>query len=227
MPTPIQLLVGPQVSGDGSQPILRGGKSGEGIVSELHGRFYESNYRSAVFSGGMTLTAINAATFTSATLGATCTPIAGVWNPVASPVNLVVLQAILSVTLTALQNTGGAPYVWAVSYGNAALTLGTQPFNRKTLQQTGSQAKNLAGVALTGLTNNLVVMGSAPVGGGNAYNIASLGTAAGFSTTHMAALDTIDGSIIVPPGGVIALLATTTPVAHSVASSLVWEEVLV
>ena len=30
---------------------------------------------------------------------------------------------------------------------------------------------------------------------------------------------------IAPPGGVLALLATTTPVAHSASSGLVWEEV--
>jgi len=28
-----------------------------------------------------------------------------------------------------------------------------------------------------------------------------------------------------PPGGVLALFATTTPVAHSAASMIVWEEV--
>jgi hypothetical protein len=42
--------------------------------------------------------------------------------------------------------------------------------------------------------------------------------------TNVAQIDNIDGAIVVPPGGVLALLATGTPVAVSAASSLLWEE---
>jgi hypothetical protein len=44
-------------------------------------------------------------------------------------------------------------------------------------------------------------------------------------TQALGAQELFDGSVIVPPGGVIALLATTTPAAHSAVSALVWEEV--
>ena len=220
--------VGVQLNADGSAPIqgFRQGKQGDMIASELHGRYYEQTYRGNVFSGGIPLTAINAATFTSATLTAACTPILGVWNPQTSGVNAVILAAKLSVTLTALQATGGAPYVWAVSTGNnAPLTAGLQPWKRNTLQQAGSALKNLAGVPLTGLTSNLLVMGGSAVGGGSGYSVPLLGTAAGFSTLHATAVEFLDGLIIVPPSAVLVLLATTTPVAHSVAGSLIWEEV--
>ena len=225
MPTPIQVLVGPAVAADGATPLLRGGRAGEGIVQELHGRFYEQAFRGNIYSGGMTITSINAATFTTATLGATCTPVAGVWNPASSTVNLVILQANLALVITALQNTGASPFMWATSTGNAALTLGNAPLNRKTLAASGSLAKDMTGIALTGLTNNLVVRSASLCGGGNLYNIASLGTAAGFSTTSQPTVENVDGAWIVPPGAVLALLATTTPVAHSAASGLLWEEV--
>ena len=220
--------VGVQSNSDGQMPMqgFRQGRQGDLIASELHGRYYEQNFRGNVFSGGMSLTAINAATFTNATLGATCTPILGIWNPSNSGVNASIIAAKLSMALTALQNTGGGPYVWAVGTGQSApLTLGLQPWKRNTLTQTGSALKNLAGVALTGLTNNLAVLGGSALFGGNAYNIASLGTAAGFSTTHAASREDLDGLFIVPPGGVLALLATTTPVAHSASSTIIWEEV--
>ena len=222
--------VGVQSNSDGQMPMqgFRQGKQGDLIASELHARFYETTYRGNVFSGGLPLTAINAATFTSATLGATCTPIIGLWNPPNSGVNASILGAKLSVALTALQNTGCAPFVWAVSTGNnATLTNGTAPWKRNTLTQAGSVLRNLSGVALTGLTNNLAVMGGSILSGGNAYNIASLGTAAGFSTTQAAAVEWLDGLISVPPGGILALLATTAPVAHSAVASLIWEEVIV
>jgi hypothetical protein len=225
MALPIAGQVGPQTLQDGASQGVRQGKSAEVIVSELHGRFFEQNYRGAVFSGGMTLTAISNATFTTGTLGATCTPIIGVWNPATSPVNIVVLQAILGITLTALQNTGGGPFVWATSTGNAALTLGSIPVNRRSMIQQGSFAKDMCGIALTGLTTTLLVRGAAELGGGNLYNIASLSTAAGFQTTQNPTVQNIDGSWIIPPGGILALLATTTPVAHSAASTVIWEEV--
>lgn len=228
MPIPVSGQVGPQAIGDGvtTQP-LRQGKLGDLIVSELHGRFYEQTYRGNLYSGGMTLTSINNVTFTTATLGATCTPVWGIWNPGSSTVDAVVLQAILSIVITALQNTGGAPFMWATSSGNNAISTGNAPFNRRTFAASGSQVKDMSGVALTGLTNNLVVRSAAALGGGNAFNIASLDTAAGFSTLNAPSVENVDGAWKVPPGGVLALLATTTPVAQSAASGGMWEEVAV
>src|SRR6266404_9272862 len=219
MAVPIQGQVGPQALADGATATLRIGKSAEQIVQELHGRFYEQAYRNALFMGGMTaLTSINNATFTTGTLGATETPIVGVWNPGTSTVNLVILQAVLGMTITALINTGGGPYVWAVSTGNNALTLGNAPVNRKTLAASGSQAKVFGGAALTGLTNNMVVAIGSSLGGGRFSNINGPDTAVGWSTLMQGSVENFDGSLIVPPGAVLALLATTTPVAHSAVS---------
>lgn len=203
---------------------FRQGRQGEQIMSELHGRFYEQNISNRLFSGGIPVTPINAATFTTATLGATCTPILGLWNPLGSKVNLVVLQAILQIVLTALQNTGGGPFVWAVGVGQAALTLGNAPLNRSTLQKAGAIGKDMSGVALTGLVGSLVVASAAGVAGGNLFNIATLDTAAGFSTPLAPSVENIDGAWVVPPGGVLALLGSITPVAQSAAGTLLWEE---
>lgn len=223
----IQGQVGPASYVDGNQPGagFRQGRQGEMTVSELHGRFYEQAARGNLFSGGMALTAINAVTFTAATLGPTATPIAGLWNPTTSGVNAVILQATLSLIQTALIVTGPAPFVWAVSTGNPVGSTGAAPWNRKTLAQSGSVMKNLAGVALTGLTANLAIVHASALGGGANYNISSTGTGAGFVPFHSASIENFDGALIIPPGGVLALLATTTPVAHSAASALLWEEV--
>ena len=197
-------------------------------MQELHGRFYEQAYRGALFSigTGASAVSINNATFTAATLGATCTPILGVWNPGTAKVNLVILQASLSAVLTALTATGPGGFVWASSTGNNAISTGSTPWNRLTLAQAGSVAKGFAASpALTGLTNNLVVMEGADLNVGQPYNVSEVATAAGFMTQPSMAVQNLDGSLIVPPGGVLALLATTTPVAHSVVGRLLWEEV--
>lgn len=61
--------------------------------------------------------------------------------------------------------------------------------------------------------------------GGANSNLSTLQTAAGLAMPAIASVDNIDGSIIVPQGGVLALLCTTTPVAVSAAVSLIWEEI--
>lgn len=223
-----QGTVGEQANSDGVSPPQgnRLGKTGELIATELHGRFYEQNYRGRVFSDGIaTVAAITAATYNITTLGATCTPIAGLWNPSTSPVNAVLLSATLNAIKTALQNTGCGPFFWASSVGNAALTLGSTPLNRKTLVASGSFCKGMSNVALTGLTNSLTVKGASSLFGGSSSLAAFLETQAGMATFHAASRELFDGEWIIPPGGVIALLAGSAPVAVSATSMLVWEEV--
>ena len=216
---------GVQNASDGSPINWRSSKQGDGLMSKLHGDRYETNYRGNFFSGGMTLTSISAATFTTATLGATCTPILGIWNPLGSGKNAIIDQSILQVILTALTSTGPGAFMWATSTGNAAISTGNTPLNRSTLQQAGSVCKDMSGVALTGLTNNLVVRGAAAIAGGSNYNVSGVATASGFQTTFQAQEERVTGGWIVPPGGVLALLCTTTPVAHSAASGWTAEEV--
>ena len=228
MTLPVAGQVGPAIIADGvtTQPF-RQGRSGEIIAQEMHGRFFEQAFRGNLFSGGMSaLTSINAATFTTATLGATATPIAGVWNPGSSLVNLVILQAILGITITAATATGCGPFEWAVSTGNNAISTGVAAWNRKTLTKTNATGQNVSTAALTGLTNNLVVMHASALTGGQATSVTLVeGTvAAPPSIAGGMTVENLDGSIIVPPGGVLALLATTTPVAHSAVSALIWEE---
>jgi hypothetical protein len=211
----------------GATPAIRQGQLGDMIVSELHGRFYEQVYRNSLFSGGLSaLTSISNATFTTATSGATATPILGIWNPLNSSVNCVVLQASLGVIITSLTNTGPGGFVWAISPNNGIITTGNSPLNRKTLQLTGSQAKDMSGLALTGMTGTLVPRFGSQLAGGSALNASFTGTAAGPVTTYNTTTENFDGSIFVPPGYVLGLFATTNaPVAHSAIGQIVWEEV--
>jgi hypothetical protein len=226
--TYIESQVGPRTLADGAPAPARSTKTGDLAVSDAHGRFQEAALRGKLFSDGMTLTSISNATFSTGTLGATATPVLGVWNPANSGYNLVILQARLQIVNTALQVTGPGAFMWATSYSNGAITTGNSPLNRATLQAVGSVAKGFAGVALTGLTNNLVVREASGLADGPMSNLSTLQTAVGLMPTHAPSVDNIDGAFIVPPGGVLALLTSTNaPVAISAASSLLWEEVAV
>ena len=48
----LQTLTGPAKSSNGALTGLRGGNLGDGIFSELHGRFYEQNYQGNLYSIG-------------------------------------------------------------------------------------------------------------------------------------------------------------------------------
>jgi hypothetical protein len=223
-----EVQVGPKAAQDGAQIVARSTKSGALVVADAHGRFQEAAIRGNLYSGGMTLASISNATFSTGTLGATATPIVGIWNPLSNTKYAVVLQANLQVIITALQVTGPGAFMWCTSTGNSGISTGNNPLNRLTLAATGSAVKDMSGVALTGLTNNLVVRDAASIMGGPATNLSTLQTAAGLMPVAVAGIAHIDGAFIVPPGGVLALLCTTNPpVAISAASSLLWEEVTI
>jgi hypothetical protein len=201
------------------------GEFGDILVTQLHGRFYEQNYRGNVYSAGSSTTALSANTIT---LVAATTPIVGVWNPTASTVNLVMLTASLQAFINTLTTPVGAgAFVWASSIGNGVISTGVAPFNRKTLISAGSQAKAFnGGVALTGLTNNLVIFDAADFTSptGQTYGTIVAPTA-GTSLTGFGGIHAFDGGLIVPPGGVLALLNTTSTTTMSATSRLLWEEV--
>lgn len=217
----LQAQVGPQIAQDGSLPTLRAGKTGEAVVQELHGRFYEQNYRNNMYSFGLSNMALVAANAIATGVGATAQPVIGLYNPSASAVNLVILQA--SVVITTIANTAVAPggFMWVGSAGNAAVSTGSTPINCKTLQFSGSSAKAFSvSTALTGLTTNLATIRGSSIAPFNAA-----GAATAVSITQGGAIENMDGSIIVPPGGVVALMNQVSTTTCSVTTSIVWEEV--
>ena len=222
-----EIKTGVQYNSDGTQVTARGSKTGELIIGNAHARYYEPTLRGGIFSTGMTITSISNATFSTGTLGATCTPIIGIWNPVNSGKNAVILQAKLQTINTALQVTGAGAFMWCTAVNQSAITTGITPLNRFSLAASGSVCKGFANTALTGLSGNLTVQECAGLGG-LLSNLSTLQTAVGLMPQAPTFVDNIEGSIVVPPGGVLALLCTTNPpVAISAASALLWEEVLI
>lgn len=224
----------------GAQVRARGSYDFATVGMDAHARFQEAVMRGNVYSTGMQLTSISAATFTlanslSATLAtaAASTPIVGFWNPPYNQVNCVVWHAMAGIVITALQATGCGGFGWAVFPGQVNITVASQaiPVNNRTLLAAGSNVRGLSGLALTGL---VATQGSAATGsflrasslnGGSNQTDAFLQTAVGALPSATSAVENIDGAIIIPPGGIIALYCSTTPVAHSAITGITWEEV--
>jgi hypothetical protein len=219
----IQGTTGPVNVGDGVNPPIRQGRQGDVLVSQLHGDMYEQNYRgNTYFTGHTSLAALSANTIT---LTATTTPILGVWNPLSSTVNVVLLRAMLTVVANNLTSGAGpGAFMLAVSAGNGAISTGLTPYNSKTLIAAGSQVRGFAGAtALTGLTNNLVIAAGSALPSPSGLTYTTLASTSLLNS--YVGVENFDGSIIVPPGGVFALLNTTSSTVFSAAGRLTWEEV--
>jgi hypothetical protein len=225
----IQNQVGPVTSiasmSAGTQVPGRAGNMGETIISKLHGDFYEANYQGKLFSTGTTAAvALTSTTATATGLTATATPILGIYNPSGSGYNAVILQTVLNTFLNNVTSVAPGAYVWAAAVGQGAVSTGLTPWNRKTLTQTGSVCKGFAGAtALTGLAGALTVMTAAPFQ--VASGLLTTTVAAATPTPSVGGLEVYNGSLIVPPGGVLALMNTISVTTHSFYGSLLWEEV--
>jgi len=220
-PNALQILT--PTGGAGAVIAAAGGVDGDTIVSEYYGRFYNRVRRGSVYSIGCGLTALSAATIL---LTASAQPIVGVWNPANSGVNLVLLQAMLRDLINNVTSVALGDFVWAQSLNNASLSAGLNPFNRKSGASSGSAAKAFAlstASLLTGLTNNLVV--AEPAEFNTASGLLTTTVAASTPTPSVSGVENFDGSWIVPPGGVLALLNTVSVTTHSVAARLMWDEV--
>lgn len=216
--------VGLRTLGDGAQAELRMERTGSLVTTDGHGRFYEANYRNQLYRGGIGLTAFTANN-TATTLAATSTPVIGLWNPATSSVNLVVLQANLVIVPNNL-TSGAGPGIfnWLMTTGQTSISTGSNPVNCRTLTATGSQAKFFPmNVALTGLiTTTTLLTEAAPFQTPNGMTYTTLGSVAPMPS--YASTQNIDGSIILPPGGLLMLQGTTTATTWSGASSILWEE---
>ncbi len=217
--------VGPQSSttslSSGTQPASRFGNMGDQIVSELHGRFYEQNYRGGLYSFGLSNTVLAAANAIVTAVDATAKPVVGVWNPLTSGMNLVLLQAIVALTTVAGTAVSPGGFMWLGSANNGAVTTGSTPLNNKTLTASGSVAKAFAiSTALTGMTNSLTVLRASSL-----TSINAAGPATAISQMQGVSVENIDGSLIVPPGGVVALMNQVSTTTVNLSVGLFWEEV--
>lgn len=193
----------------GTTPPVRQGQLGDVIVSELHGRYYETNYRGALFS-----TFINALTLASThatpIAAGTGTPIIGIFNPAGSGKNL----SLVRVQQATTSGTPGGPLLWNTipNPQNISATF-TAPFSNFNLAQQGSVARIFNNTALTGSTAGVAFR----TAGGMAA-VAATGAILTYSEEYA-------GDILVVPGTMIALATTAAGTSHVISVFAEWEEI--
>ena len=209
----IQGQVGPQILGTSSvQATPSMSPNGGLITQDEHGRFYEAVRRGGVYTlstaaAGITVAAGNVSPLTANT----GIPIIGLFNPVNSGYNLVIMRT----KIQTVSGTPGGGFVWNVVAPNDPITVtpGSKGINNKTFVQ-GGVAIGFSNSAFTG---SVVGTMFRPIGG----------TAAIVAGAGVYSVDEItDGDIVIPPGGFAGIAATAAGTTHVVAAAVTWEEVI-
>lgn len=206
--------VGPQQVADGSLINVRMGKTGEALIGQAHGRYYEPAVRGNVWSlstaaAGVTIAAANVF---SASAGQ---PIVGIYNPTNSGKNCVITRAILALA-SGTMAAGG--WVWGFVAPNAGVSAagGNGAINNGTLVAGGSLAKTFVNSALTGAgAGSLLRFVGGPT------------TGAGAANANLTTQEETAGDLICPPGGVIGLFAAAAGTSPIVVATMTWEEVAI
>lgn len=176
--------VGPAVAADGSDALVRLGRTGE-MVANAHGRFFEAASRGSLFMASLAVAGVAPGTAFSTT------PTIALWNPPGSGV----LCAIQQVWVGYVSGTLGA----------GSLCHGVNP-SQVTAPTTGTELVPQAGLlgtmrsktrAYTGSTVSVTPVILRP----SLHLGAALASTATFPAT---AYDEVDGSIVIPPGSLWA-----------------------
>ena len=197
----------------GIQSPGRAGNLGDAIVSELHGRYYETTYRRAGFTGA---TQAVLATATTAGLTVSLTGVPVLYNPIGNTNNIVVNKVGLSVLLAP-----AAP----VSIGIA----------------TGFNAGTAISGTLTSVApkSRYIGLGAAPTAAmyfSAAITLPTIPTLdMVFTTVDTGAITTspsgaatvvdLEGGLILPPGAYMTIYTSAALLASSLLASFQWEEV--
>ena len=202
----IAVDVGPQAvsAGDSSSINLRGGKTGEAVITQLHGRYYEQAVR-----GGIFMAAQQAVVTTTVGLALTYTGLV-ISNPVGSTVRMALLKA--SMMQSVIQATQIEAYAIATGFNAATNVTHTTP---ATIQP------SLVGSGATGQgkADSAATLPTAPL-----YSLFATQTATATAQPSTTVID-LEGSIVLLPG---AYALWVTPAQASVAGlwfGFSWEEV--
>ena len=186
--------------GDSIAAPLLGGKAGEGIVAELHGKWYTSSYRGRVFSASALIAGIviPVQTATAATFV--------LWNPSASGVNLELISLDLGM-LTAATNVV-APIMLGYSNQTPTGLTAITPFSLN--GSTGAPQARVASAATITATpvNQLLTL----------FSITA--TTLPAQPYHY----DFDGKVLVPPGWLVTLLSGANAQTDSTVPNITWAE---
>jgi hypothetical protein len=195
--------------GEGANANIAQGYQGELLKSDLMARYYQLAKRGFLFhmaTSSVTIVAANA----SPLAAGTGQPIAGLWNPPNSGVDLVICKQFFET----ISGTPGGGLLWNFANAPAITATANGVINSAYLGSGGrSAARGFVNTALTGAPLQTLLR--------HAEAISAV--AAGAST--MEGMEDLAGDIIIPPGVFAGVASFATGTSHIVQASLSWAEI--
>ena len=189
----------------GTQVPLRQGNMGDAVVSELHGRYYESAYRGSLFGASAQAALATTAAFALAYTGLCLS------NPNGSGKNLVINKAALSSIVA--QTSALAVGIMVGSSATAVVHTTPATVQNALVGQAG---------AAVGCVDTACTLPVAPV----LHSIlGTIGTGATTVDQFDGGLYDLEGSIVLAPGAFACFYTNVASVAASLVPSIKWEEV--
>lgn len=218
----VTVAVGPPATtslATGATPTMLGGKQADGIVSELHGKYYTQNSWGNLFYGanaaaGAAFTIFSNATFVGLIL----------WNPQGSGKNLSIVRASLALDTQASTAMAGWGYTWLINAGSGIAT--GAPFSAFTAI-TATRGSCTLGATGQGASVALLGSGATLTTAFANWRPANFSTSTGAITVAIAASqmsEELDGTMIVPPGVAVALTSNILS-GFTASGGFIWEEV--
>ena len=210
----IQSQAGPVARQASGQPTVPGGSFGEVLESRLMPDYYTLLKAGKVFTSS--LLAANPTAFTG---GAAGTPLIGIYNPINSGVDLILLEAVVGVRTTGSAAAGVDFNHFGVAQGGVAVTgTATAPRQLYSLAASGSVATAMQNVANTAALTSSLLRPSV-----------SLGTVPATTAVLNVGLfrDEIKGEIVIAPGAYYAFGCSATLTAASIDVAIMWAELAV
>lgn len=200
-----QVLVNPPAQSsnpDGAEIFALGGKQGDALVSELHGKHFTANYRGKLFVA-------TAAAVTVPVIASNLVSVFTLWNPPASGVNMEIVETSLINVLatTVVDGTGWYFSTAALTAAGTFTTAGTtQPLNVA------------AGFTSAGRFYSAYTHSGTPV-------LVDIIGGYGAATASSAVTKFYDGRLILPPGIAMSVaMSTNASTGSGITLSAVWQE---
>ena len=210
---------------DGNAYDQLGGKSTEGVVTELHGKYYTQNYRGNCFM----VSTVGAGL--AIPISSTVTPVVMLWNPLGSGKNLVPMRftAVRAMNTTTVQ---GAINLLAVFGAGSVIATGSAitAFNQSALgtnlfnAQLGGGILSVMKSSANG-TNTLAAASVAVVATMGGLTTSTLAGAVAAPASVPACVYDFDGTLIIPPGVAVYPCMSAGASAALVVMSFAWAEV--
>ena len=196
-----------------------GGKQGEGLQVELHGKYYTQAYRGNVFVGATAVGGVVIPIYTT-----TNTQTFAVWNPLGSNKNVVPLNVTLGYVSTA-GIAGHVIYTYINNVGSVPATGAPITTFTTTAVVNANLGSNVPSIVKLGVVSGNVVTAAA---GGTFLKTSGISQLAQGTNTatvkQWTNREDFDGSIIIPPGTVFFVTGNAA-LACTYDISMLWEEV--